>query len=73
MRSFCGTRYVRGWYIRENRSLRRRKRRASIEKMVIEVTSEAAKAPAVCPSDLVTAALVWLLPRKDELILGVDA
>jgi hypothetical protein len=66
VRSFGGTRYVRGWYIREKRSLIRMKRRISIEKMVIEVTSEAAKAPAVCPSDFVTAALVWLLPRRAE-------
>lgn len=52
----------------------RRKRRISIEKTIIEVTSEAAKAPAVCPSDFVTALLVWLLPRRaDEFdILEVD-
>ena len=52
----------------------RRKRRISIEKTTIEVTSEAAKAPAVCPSDFVTASLVWLLPRRaDEFdMLEVD-
>ena len=42
------------------------KRMNSIEKTTIEVTSEAAKAPAVCPSDFATAALVWLLPRRAE-------
>ena len=75
MRSFCGTRYVRGWYIRENRSLIRMKRSASTEKMTIEVTREAAKAPAVCPSDFWTAALFWLLPNNDEfeLMLTVAA
>ena len=42
------------------------KRRISIKKMTIEVTSEAAKAPAVCPSDFVTAVLVWLLLRTED-------
>ena len=62
--------------MRENRSLIRTKRRVSIEKMTMEVTSEAAKAPAVCPSDLVTAAFVWLLPSnvdEFELILMAAA
>ena len=54
----------------------RMKRSASIEKMTIEVTSEAAKAPAVCPSDFETAALVWLLPKSNDefelmLVAGV--
>ena len=48
------------------------KRRISIKKMAIEVTSEAAKAPAVCPSDLVTAALFWLLLRTDFDMLEAD-
>ena len=44
----------------------RMKRRISIKKMTIEVTSEAAKAPAVCPSDFVTAVLVGSLLRVGE-------